>query len=141
MTTGKTIFLPQIKRSLATEELLSPAEVFDRFREDFAAIGISDALATTMNNHPWALQRPIVESCRLTFADYSSEEGSRAYIRTLALLLTAAARELKLPTLKLEFALARGYYGTIGDRRPTTEELERVRACIRRYIDADLPIN
>ena len=65
MTTGKTIFLPQIKRSLATEELLSPAEVFDRFREDFEAIGIRDALATTMNNHPWALQRPIVESAHL----------------------------------------------------------------------------
>ena len=140
MITAKTIFLPQIKRSLATEELLSPAEVFDHFRSEFEAVGISDALATTMNNHPWALQRPIVESCRLTFSDYSSEEGSRAYIRTLALLLTAAARELKLPTLKIEFALAKGYYGTIGDRRPTTEELSRVRAYVQRLIDEDLPI-
>lgn len=139
--TGKTIYLPQIGESLTTEEWLTPAELYERYRERFQEIGIQDALATTMNNHPWALQRPIVETCRLSFLDYRSEAGRRSYIRTLALLLTAAARELKYPELKIEYALGGGYYGTIGDRRPTTEELAALKARVRDYITRDLPIH
>lgn len=137
----ETIYLPQIGEQVTTEEPIAPEQLYERFRSAYEAAGIPEGFAVTMNNRPWPLQRPVVESCRLRFFDYRSEEGSRAHTRTLALLLTAAARELHLAPLKVEYALSGGYYATLGDRAATPEELSALREKVRDYIARDLPID
>lgn len=142
MSRKKTIFFPQIDKQIDLDvtELVTSAELYEQFREEYVAAGIDGAFAVTMNNHPWPLQRPIVETCRLQYYDYSSEEGSRAHTRTLALLITAAARKLRYPELKIEYALGNGYYATLGDQPPTTEQLQELTEQMEAYIRADLPI-
>jgi uridine kinase len=76
----------------------------------------------------------------LTLAD---SDGMRVYRRSLALLLIAAANEL-FPEVKIniEYGLNFGaLYCEVEGRPPFTEmELKRIEACMREWVEADLPI-
>lgn len=82
----------------------------------------------------------------IEFLDASCSSGMRAYVRTLSMVLMAAAEKV-LPgtTVRIEHPIAKGYYCTVNTAkgeifRMTSDLIQEVRAEMQHIVKADLPI-
>jgi uridine kinase len=101
-------------------------------------------VAALMNGRLRELCFPLTEDADLAPVTTSSNDGSRIYRRSLSFLMIAAAAEVlpgQVITIHHSMPFG-GYYCERGDaKRLTDEELALLRLCMRRLVDADLPIN
>lgn len=101
-------------------------------------------VAALMNGRLRELCFPLMDDADLAPVTTASNDGSRIYRRSLSFLMIAAAAEV-LPGQVITILHSMpfgGYYCERGDaKRLTDEELALLRLCMRRLVDADLPIN
>ena len=101
-------------------------------------------VAALMNGRLRELCFPLTEDADLAPVTTASNDGSRIYRRSLSFLMIAAAAEaLPGQVITIHHSMPfGGYYCERGDaKRFTDEELAALRLCMRRLVDADLPIN
>lgn len=88
------------------------------------------------------LQEKVTESGTLDFVPINSDEGMRAYVRSLTFLCIVSMKKL-YPEVRIEVrnSLGSALYCTISGRKLSTEELQRVEACMRRLVEEKAPIH
>ncbi|MBK7216182.1 MAG: nucleoside kinase [Candidatus Promineofilum sp.] len=101
-------------------------------------------VAALMNGRLRELCFPLTEDADLAPVTTATNDGSRIYRRSLSFLMIAAAAEVlpgQVITIHHSMPFG-GYYCERGDgQRLSDEELDLLRLCMRRLVDADLPID
>ena len=101
-------------------------------------------VAALMNGRLRELCFPLMEDADLAPVTTATNDGSRIYRRSLSFLMIAAAAEVlpgQVITIHHSMPFG-GYYCERGDAKQLTdEELATLRLCMRRLVDADLPID
>lgn len=114
------------------------------FRENVGVLegkGLIEPMLALVNNRERGLGTKVFEPCQVEYIGYGRSSGARTYLRTLVLLMTHAARELGIGNLKMEHAIALGYYGILsGERHDEPEILSLLSERVRELIAANLSI-
>lgn len=117
-------------------------QIADEYQDDYP-YGIALAIA---DNKIRELGKPVEDGMDITFRDFSTPSGYRAYMRTATLLFIKAATDVigadKIKKIKMEFSMNTGYYfSKIGDFEVTSELAGAIEARMAEMVKANIPIN
>jgi len=97
-------------------------------------------LGAIVNNRVKELPYSVVKSKRISFIDYSSEEGRRLYIHSLMFLLYAAVRDVFPESrLKIVAGISNGYYCNIKSRNLTDEDINSIKKRMLFLVKENVP--
>jgi len=99
-------------------------------------------IAAMLDNQVVDLRTPVDRDCRIEFLDLSSEPGIKAYQRSLAFVMIAAAGEL-FPggEVTVEHSLSKGLYCELHlGREVTGKDIRQLQTRMEEIIQADLPL-
>ncbi|MBK5202935.1 MAG: nucleoside kinase, partial [Prolixibacteraceae bacterium] len=114
----------------------------DEIKEDLNIKLPNQILGAIVNNRIKELSYNVVKSKRISFIDYSNEEGRRLYIHSLMFLLYVAVRDVfPRSGLKIVAGISNGYYCVIkGKRRKLTDEdIESIKKRMDSLVKKDVP--
>lgn len=99
-------------------------------------------LSAKVNNKVEGLNYRVYNNKDVEFIDITSASGSRAYTRTLFLVLCKAAHDLYPDgEIIIDIPVSNGYYCNLKIGRPiTAEDARRIRSRMKEIIDAEIPI-
>lgn len=136
-----SIKLTNTHQEISVREGTTLIDIYKENASIFEGRGLQAPMLGLVDNHEKGLGTKIFEPCQVEFVGYDRASGSRTYIRTLVLLMTHAARELGIGSLRMEHAIALGYYGILsGDRYDEPGILNLLVNRVHELIAADLPI-
>ena len=95
-----------------------------------------------MNRKVYELNSPIYEEGNLELIDFSSDEGNRAYIRTLQfVLIKATLEEFPGANISIQHSLSNGLYCEIRKGEILTKkDLEKIKIKMKKIIEQNMPI-
>ncbi len=97
-------------------------------------------ICARVNNKTEDLQYPVFAPKQVEFLTTTSASGSRAYIRSLCMMLYKAVNTLyPQATLRIEHSISRGYYACLHGQEVTPEVVASLRDEMLRLVERDIP--
>ncbi len=103
-----------------------------------------DIITAKVNGVVKELSSDLHEDCEVRFCTYAEDEGKKAYVRGITMMmLKAFYKEVlkdQFEKITVENSLDTGFYCTLRGAEVTEELLERVEARMRKYVEDDMVI-
>lgn len=137
MNTKISVYCENLHKYINVEGGSSLSDLYENIKTDLGF----EPISARVNNKNEALCYAIFQPKKVEFLPITSPSGERSYIRSLCMVMYLAISRLEPKAhLCIEHSISHGYYCTLGPEVECTPELvDRLKAEMRRIVDANLP--